>query len=76
LSGKSYQLQTGRPLGDHGAAQDAIDFLLDHRQAPGEETEFLRCWREGNLEEWPEYYAWLASRERRSALNPDGDTDA
>lgn len=51
--------RTGRPFGDHGTASDAISFLLDVQQAPGEETTFLRCWREGNLDEWPEYYEWL-----------------
>lgn len=57
--------KTGRPFGDHGPAQAAIDFLLDHRQAPGEETEFLRAWREGDLDEWPEFYSWLKRWESR-----------
>ncbi len=48
-----------RKLGDHGTAQQAIDFLLTHRQAPGEETSFLRGWTHGDLIEWPEFYEWL-----------------
>lgn len=57
--------RTGRPLGDHGTANDAIDFVLDGGTeiAPGEETTFLAAWREGDLEEWPEFYPWLAKRE-------------
>ena len=44
---------------DHGTAQQAIDFLLENSQAPGEEAEFLKAWNEGALEEWPEFYDWL-----------------
>lgn len=51
--------RTGRMFGDHGTAAQAIEFLLDVQQAPGEETEFLRAWRQGDLDEWPEYYEWL-----------------
>lgn len=54
--------RTGRPFGDHGSALDAINFLLSHHQAPGEEAAFLRRWREGDLGEWPEYYEWLSAR--------------
>lgn len=51
--------RTGRPFGDHGTANQAIDFVLD---GPGdfyEAGEFLSSWREGDLDEWPEYYLWL-----------------
>jgi hypothetical protein len=54
--------KTGLPYGDHGTANEAIDYLLspEGAQAPGEETIFLRCWREGaDADEWPDYYAWL-----------------
>lgn len=53
---------TGRPFGDHGTAQDAIDFAVDI--LAGEHHTFLKCWREGNLTEWPEFYHWLAIKER------------
>lgn len=56
--------KTGRPFGDHGAAQDAIDFLLHQQQAPGEETAFLRGWQYGDLDEWPEFYEWLKAKGR------------
>ena len=55
---------TNRPWGDHGTADDAIEFLLDVRQVAGEETEFLKAWREGDLREWPEYYEWLNRKAR------------
>lgn len=44
---------------DHGTHAQAIEFLLYHRQAPGEEYEFLKAWNEGDLDEWPEFYEWL-----------------
>ena len=57
--------RTGRPCGDHGRHTDAIDFILQSPDlmAPGEETEFLKAWTHGDLDEWPEYYEWLARRE-------------
>lgn len=57
--------RTGRPLGDHGPAQAAIDYVLATRFPPGEESSFLRCWREGDLDEWPEFYPWLQRWEAR-----------
>lgn len=46
--------------GDHGEAMDAIDWTLDHCPDGGVEAyTFLKCWREGNLDEWPDYYFWL-----------------
>lgn len=49
-----------RALSDHGTAQQAIDWVLDHDRSNGLEAEtFLRCWREGRLDEWPEFYEWL-----------------
>jgi hypothetical protein len=54
--------RTGRPNGDHGTANDAIDFALD--TSSGLEAEdFLRAWRDGSLEEWPDYYVWLRKRD-------------
>lgn len=49
--------RTGRPIGDHGTAMQAIDFALDHLSV--ERDTFLKCWREGDLDEWPEFYEWL-----------------
>lgn len=49
---------TGRPYGDHGTATDAINYALS-RETGGDAATFLYCWREGNLDEWPEYYGWL-----------------
>lgn len=54
--------RTGRAVGDHGTAQDAIDFCLAHCRTMEPEV-FLRAWREGCMDEWPEYYVWLAKRE-------------
>jgi hypothetical protein len=52
--------RTGRPWGDHGTANQAIDFTLQpfvDLGCPAED--FLRCWRDGDLEEWPEFYDFL-----------------
>lgn len=61
--------RTGRPLGDHGTAVDAINFAVDEvpfGECPEPDT-FLRAWREGDLEEWPEFYEWLAKEEEGRA---------
>jgi hypothetical protein len=51
---------TGFPVGFHGGHSHAVDYMLDRMEAdPGNQVEFLRAWREGNLEEWPEYYEHL-----------------
>lgn len=55
--------RTGREVGDHGTAQQAIEFVLDTPHLTfGQEVPFLIAWREGALDEWPEYYAWLATQ--------------
>lgn len=59
---------TGRPFGDHGEAQDAIDFVLDELRDFTDT--FLRCWREGDLREWPEFYLWLDAREDPASDGP------
>lgn len=42
----------------HGDAGDAIDFACDHlRDDP---RDFLEAWREGRLEDYPEYTKWIA----------------
>lgn len=55
--------RTGRPWGDHGTANQALEYALDHEANFGDPEAFLRCWREGDLEEWPEFYVWLAEQE-------------
>lgn len=56
---------TGRIKGDHGTHQDAVEYILDVQQAPGEETEFLQAWSDGTAyEEWPEFYDWLREKGR------------
>lgn len=61
LKADSVDPKTARPYGDHGSAEDAIRYALD---VEGEDPEtFLRCWREGRLDEWPEFYVWLRNLE-------------
>lgn len=55
--------RTNRPFGDHGTANQAIEYALEHVDGPGEGEDFLRAWREGDLEEWPEFYPWLSKQE-------------
>lgn len=57
--------RTGRPVGDHGTANQAIAYMLDEHEAdPGNQVEFMRAWREGDLaDEWPDYYQWLERQE-------------
>jgi hypothetical protein len=56
--------RTMRPVGDHGTANDALEWALDvYRNDPsgdGDIEPFLRAWREGDaMGEWPEFYEWL-----------------
>lgn len=52
-----------RPPWDHGTAEQAIEWALDHNLLGDLEAgAFLRHWREGWLDEWPEYQAWLAAQ--------------
>jgi hypothetical protein len=54
---------TGRPYGDHGTANDAIEYALDVLDFIDGPMEFLNDWREGAaFEEWPEFYRWLANK--------------
>lgn len=50
--------RTGRPVGDHGTAVQAIEYALE-QVGDCEAVDFLRAWREGDLDEWPEFYPWL-----------------
>lgn len=53
---------TGLPWGDHGTANEAIEWFLGH--SGDHDESFLRAWREGDAARyWPEFYEWL--RERR-----------
>jgi hypothetical protein len=62
--------RTGRHLGDHGTYEDALTFALDTDvHDTTDQVEFLRAWRDGALDEWPEFYTWLAKREA-----PKGDS--
>lgn len=55
--------RTGREIGDHGTALQAINYVLGTPDLTfGQEVPFLVAWREGNLDEWPEYYTWLATQ--------------
>jgi hypothetical protein len=54
----------------NGDAGDALDWALDHLNDSYERTDFLECWREGDVSHWPEYAHWLSVQyraERRSA---------
>ena len=60
--------ETGRPVGDHGTGEQAIDFILHHSEDHDlyKMEAFRKAWQEGAAhEEWPEFYAWL-SRQSRS----------
>ena len=49
-----------RAPGDYGTAGQAVDWVLDHSQASDAwAADFLRAWREGDLEDWPEFLNWL-----------------
>lgn len=66
---KSCDPRTGRPFGDHGTAYDALEYALKQRDK-GEDAHdilaFLTVWREGAAsDEWPEFYPWLAEKEKR-----------
>jgi hypothetical protein len=56
--------RTGRPIGDHGSAEAAIEFARAHAGNSHELIAFLEAWTEGRaFEEWPEFYTWLAKKE-------------
>lgn len=61
--------RTGRPFGDHGTANDAIEFALDDPKSVLDRDlcnmeGFLKSWRCGNLDEFPEFYQWLKEQGR------------
>lgn len=54
---------TGRPWGNHGKANDAIDWVLD-RCPDGDPAAFLTAWRDGSAAKgWPDFYKWLNQRD-------------
>lgn len=57
--------RTGRPIGDHGTALQAMQFATESYSAMSQEREFLKGWMEGNLDEWPEFYEWLKKDESK-----------
>jgi hypothetical protein len=59
MSNLAIDKRAGRPLDDHGTAAQAIEFALDSGDSYLEVDTFLRAWREGDLDEWPEFYEWL-----------------
>ena len=44
---------------DQGTALQAIRFALDHCASDSEAMRFLRDWNACDLDEWPEYKAFL-----------------
>jgi hypothetical protein len=62
----------GRMLGEHGEADDAIEWVLqqwDEGFGDLDVAVFLSGWRDGDLEEFPEFNAWLNDRlARREGL--------
>lgn len=60
MTARTIDRTTGRPVGDHGRAEDAINFAID--QLDAEQDTFLRAWRSGDLSEFPDFYDWLRER--------------
>jgi hypothetical protein len=65
----------------HGTGEQAIEWALHHSNECGLELDaFLRCWQQGDLDEWPDFYEWLDAQrvadqaahiERIEALNAE-----
>lgn len=47
-----------RPLGDYGTANQALNWALD-RMPEDEVVVFLKDWREGVLDEYPEFLEFI-----------------
>lgn len=65
-----YDPNTGRPYGDHGTANQALEWCSQTHGDGFDTSDFLGAWRDGSAwEEWPEFYEWLmpfpAERTRR-----------
>lgn len=62
--GEGLDPKSGRPWGDHGEAVQAIRWALDHNpEGDCMAADFLRDWESGDLEQWPEFYAWLSAQD-------------
>lgn len=57
--------RTGRPIGDHGTALQAIKFATSNHVVRGCESDFLGSWMLGELVSWPEFYEWLKKYESK-----------
>lgn len=66
LPPKPSEIAAGRAPGDHGTPAQAIEFALDKLGPYDRVDDFLLLWREGNLVEFPDYYAWLEEHEQGS----------
>jgi hypothetical protein len=62
-----------RPPGDHGTAQQAIEYAICYHDPDmlGQEREFLQAWQTGDLSEWPEFYDWLGKYEPPATPTPE-----
>jgi hypothetical protein len=67
----AYDDRTGRRYGDHGTAQQALEWALhegDRVLEVDDPIQFLLAWREGGAwRDWPEFYRWLDPLPRSSA---------
>lgn len=61
--GRPLRYRPLRAAGDHGTHEDALAFALDAHDDTLQTYEFLLAWREGALDEWPEFYEWLNARQ-------------
>lgn len=51
-----------RKPGDHGTANQALEWVLD-QPIPAIDVElFLRAWQLGDLDEWPDFNLWLSGQ--------------
>lgn len=57
---------------NHGTGEDAITFALDELDDTWDRLEFLRHWRDGVLDEWPEFYPWLDERKIAALVETSG----
>ena len=55
---------TGRPFGNHGTADDALEYAFNVIEDWGKIPDFLACWMDGEAHDlWGEFYDWLAEKE-------------
>jgi hypothetical protein len=51
----------------YGDAADAIDYALGHIDDAFERSDFLECWRDGDVSDWPAYFRWLHTQRAGAA---------